>query len=142
MIIKSIVVQESSKLYQYKNGKLFTLAKVCDQYELSNRFAAAVTTAVQQDLGIVTKTNSKTVIDREPDSIFLDHTVPLSGSALSISQSIFNFLESNEYNLEELVAVGYDGTMVNTGKIEAIAQLKTKLGRPAPFTKICLPASR
>lgn len=68
---------------------------------------------------------------QEPGSIFLGHTVPLSGSALSICQSIVNFLESYKYNLEELVVVGCDGTVVNTGrKNGAISQLELKLGRP------------
>lgn len=68
------------------------------------------------------KSHRRTILEehislvQEPGSIFLGHTVPLSGSALSICQSIVNFLESNKYNLEELVAVGCDGTVVNTGK--------------------------
>ncbi|CAH1115201.1 unnamed protein product [Psylliodes chrysocephalus] len=44
--------------------KLPTLAKVCDRYGLSDRSAAAVATAVLQEVGIVTKESSVQIINK------------------------------------------------------------------------------
>lgn len=155
--------------------RLPTLARECDRWGLSDRGAAAISTAVLQDMGIVTEHDASSVIDRsklrrerqkfrkqlqvnqkpaivlqaiyfdgrkdktrktitkngvphpiivteehvvlvkEPDSEYLGHITPPTGTALDITNSIIEFLDSNNFTKEELLAVGCDGTNVNTG---------------------------
>jgi hypothetical protein len=52
----------------------------------------------------------------EPGSKYIGHVTPLSGSSEDIKQSMIFFLRER-YNLDKLVAVGCDGTNVNTGRI-------------------------
>lgn len=67
---------------------------------------------------------------QEPGSLFLGHTVPSSGTSKGIFKSIMDFFQ-NTSELHDLVVIGCDGTVVNTGlKNGIIAQLEAKLGRP------------
>ncbi|KAL1500727.1 hypothetical protein ABEB36_006174 [Hypothenemus hampei] len=54
IIIKKIVIEDDVPLAGYSNNniKVPILAKVCDRYELSDKAAAATTTAVLQDVGV------------------------------------------------------------------------------------------
>ena len=51
----------------------------------------------------------------QPGSLYLCHTMPLSGTAEEIKNSIFHFIEENNIDLSDLQVIGCDGTPVNTG---------------------------
>lgn len=164
--------KESSKQMRLK---LPTLAKICDRYGVSSRAAAAISSAVLKDIGVITQDNSSKVIDKckvqrerqksrglstatqlnsteirglyfdgrkdktiihdnvagkfhrreiieehislveEPESKYLGHTTPSSGSAEHIKNSIFEFFNTRNISLNSLLAFGCDGTNVNTG---------------------------
>ncbi|KAK5648348.1 hypothetical protein RI129_003240 [Pyrocoelia pectoralis] len=73
----------------------------------------------------------------EPGSQYIGHVVPESGSASNIKASILLFLQQN-FNLNGLIAVGADGTAVNTGaKNGVIRLLEKELNRPLQWL-ICL----
>ncbi|KAJ8928633.1 hypothetical protein NQ314_018777 [Rhamnusium bicolor] len=149
-----------------------TLPRECDRWGLSDRGAAAISSALLQDLGIVTSQETSSIIDRskirreskklrsqyedekltiqsiyfdgrkhksrktlvkmavnhpvtvteehvvvmhEPDSCYLGYVTPSSGSSLNICNTIIDYLSKKEYKMDSLVAVGCDGTNVNTG---------------------------
>jgi len=67
----------------------------------------------------------------EPGSKYIGHVAPASGSAKDIKGSIVNFLEKNDFSFADLVAVGCDGTNVNTGRIGgAIRLLEEPFNKP------------
>lgn len=53
---------------------------------------------------------------QEPGSTYLGHVMPSSGSAAAIKESIVAFIEESHINSDDLMAMGCDGTAVNTGK--------------------------
>lgn len=78
------------------------------------------------------------VILTEPNSVFLGHISPNSGRAESIKTGIISFLTSNNLHLDQLKAIGCDGTNVNTGvNGGAIRLLEIELGKPLQWF-ICL----
>lgn len=73
----------------------------------------------------------------EPDSKYLTHVVPKSGTAVDIEDSIYEGV-MKEGGFEELFLVGCDGTAVNTGPKGGIIRcLEDKLGRSLQWA-ICL----
>lgn len=73
----------------------------------------------------------------EPGSQYIGHVVPKNGTASSIKTSIILFLRQN-FDLNSLIAVGSDGTVVNTGAKNGIIHLLDKeLNRPLQCL-ICL----
>lgn len=174
------------------------VARVCDRCGLSVRSAAAVASAVLQDVGLVNDINNTTlVIDKnkihralsksrdslsnkydgvlvhsiyfdgrkdktlvsetkdgrnyrkevleehisiltEPESLFLGHITPKSGTGKEISSSILDFLKNKEFDLKSIVCIGCDGTATNTGwKGGVISYMEKELGRPLQWA-ICL----
>ena len=173
------------------NVALPTVARICDQYGISDRSAAAVASAVLQDIGIITADEKSMIIDKnkirrartscrnkqrvegclrsskieglyfdarkdktfiqykvstkyyrrivveehisliqEPGSKYVGHVVPATGSAANIMKSMLDFFEESDIDLSSLMAVGCDGTAVNTGRRnELIRQLEVCLGR-------------
>lgn len=84
-----------------------------------------------------TFTEEHIVLISEPGSKYLGHVTPLSGSALSIKKKIVTFLEKKT-NFSDLVAIGCDGTVVNTeNKNGVIRMLELYLKRPLQWL-ICL----
>ena len=66
----------------------------------------------------------------EPGSEYLGHLTPCSGHGEEIAKSLHNFLSQNKVDISELIAVGCDGTSINTGKSKGvIACLEEKLRR-------------
>lgn len=55
------------------------------------------------------------VLVQEPESQYMGHFTPASGSATAIASGII-FLETNNINTDEIVAISCDGTAVNTGQ--------------------------
>lgn len=67
----------------------------------------------------------------EPGSQYLGHIAPTSSSALSISQMVLQFMENRNISIQELVAIGCDGTAVNTGyKTGLIRRFEETIGQP------------
>ena len=52
----------------------------------------------------------------EPGSKYLGHVTPLSGTAEAIKQTLMDFLNERYESLNKFVAIGCDGTNVNTGR--------------------------
>ena len=66
---------------------------------------------------------------REPESVYLGHISPKSGSSASIFEAMHDFFFDSEISLSSLIAVGCDGTVVNTGKHGGIIrQLELHVG--------------
>jgi len=75
---------------------------------------------------------------REPNSEYLGHITPSSGGAESITTGIWDFLKENKVKTEDLMAIGCDGTNVNTGTHRGVIRLLEKrLGRPLQWF-VCL----
>lgn len=75
------------------------------------------------------------VLVREPDSEYVGHISPISGSAADITDAILEFFNNN---LAKLLAVGTDGTVVNTGHRGGIIRLlEQEIDRPVQWL-ICL----
>ena len=98
-------------------------------------------TLIQEKVG--QKFYQKTVVEEhyvlvsEPGSRYFGHVSPTSGSAKEIKTSIMDFLRKN-INLNDIVAIGCDGTVVNTGfKNGVIRALEWDLKRPLQWL-ICL----
>lgn len=170
------------------------VAKTCDRYGLSMRSAAAITSAVLMDVGIISDTDNSLVIDKnkihralatsrknitltqnkvkiqglyfdgrkditlqnekhngryyrktvkeehvsviaEPNSQYVGHVTPSSGTAKAICDSIMELVNDN---VDDIMCVGCDGTVVNTGrKGGVIERIETHLGRPLQWV-VCL----
>lgn len=171
-------------------SSLSNLARECDRHGVSDRCAAALATAVLQDVGLVKGNDCSMVIDRskvrrerkrkrkelqstslkkrlfgiyfdgrkdktrtqvkrgkksypkivleehiclvqEPNSEYLGHVTPDNGTSKSIHEAIFTFLQENEIDTSNIVAIGCDGTNVNTGALGGVVcLLEKKLNRP------------
>ena len=67
----------------------------------------------------------------EPGSKYLGHVTPASGTAEDVKQSLMNFLHERYESLDKFVAIGCDGTNVNTGrKGGIIALMEQELQKP------------
>ena len=76
-----------------------------------------------------TITEEHIALVQQPEGTFVGHITPSSGSAASIASGIVEFL--TQHNVESLVAIGCDGTAVNTGqKGGAIRLIEQKLKKP------------
>ena len=74
----------------------------------------------------------------EPNSVYLGHVTPESGSSKNILSAISDFFGENNTSLNNLQAIGCDGTNVNTGVHRGvIRQLELQIGRPLQWL-ICL----
>lgn len=74
---------------------------------------------------------------KEPGSEYLGHVSPTTGSAKDIKDCLLAFLE-DKVDTSSLVAIGCDGTVVNTGrKNGVIAYIERHLGRPLQWF-ICM----
>ena len=74
------------------------------------------------------------VLVQEPGSKYLGHVVPTSGHCHSVQSSICEFLNQNKIDTSKIVAVGCDGTVVNTGTVNGvIALFESELKRPVQW---------
>lgn len=153
-----------------------SLAKAIDRAGLSSRKGAMIASAVLEDVGLITKSDTSHVIDKckldrqrkrarldlqkksaegdiilqalyfdgrkdrslhlkkensilsrnivveehvvliqEPGSNYLGHVTPENGMAKTLASSILNYIDKAGISTSELVAIGCDGTVVNTG---------------------------
>lgn len=79
-------------------------------------------------------------IIEEPNSKFLGHITPKSGTGKDIADRILEFLEDREHKKQLLnfTAIGCDGTVLNTGHNNGvISLLEEEIGRPLQWL-ICL----
>ena len=75
---------------------------------------------------------------QEPGSVYIGHIAPESGSSSSILQAIATFVQKNNTDIENLMAVGCDGTAVNTGKAGGVIRLlEEHVSRPLQYF-VCL----
>jgi hypothetical protein len=74
----------------------------------------------------------------EPHSVYLGHLTPESGSSANISSAIIDFFHENNTSLHNLIALGADGTNVNTGFQNGVFRLlELHLGRPLQWL-VCM----
>ena len=67
----------------------------------------------------------------EPGSQYIGHYSLKFGSAERITKCLFEYAEENKIDVKELIVIGCDGTVVNTGeKGGAIRLVEMKLNRP------------
>ena len=99
-------------------------------------------TLIQEEVG--GKLHRRSIVEehivllQEPDSQYLGHIAPVRGSAECIKQGILAFFAERSVSMECLVAIGCDGTAVNTGhKGGTIRLLEVHLKRPLHWF-ICL----
>ena len=65
----------------------------------------------------------------EPGSKYIGHVSPKSGSAVSVMLSIMDFMADNV--VDNIVAVGCDSTVINTGQKGGVIRLmEQKLAKP------------
>lgn len=78
-----------------------------------------------------TVTEEHITLLEEPESQYIGHTVPKSGKAIHIKDSICEFFQSYSINDSDFAAVGCDGTNTNVGnKNGVITRLEKTLKRP------------
>lgn len=75
---------------------------------------------------------------QEPGSNYIGHITPASGNAIAVKDSILKFFKENLVDGSHLVAVGCDGTVLNTGtKGGVIRRLEQHFGKPLQWL-VCL----
>lgn len=71
---------------------------------------------------------------QQPQSRYIGHVIPKSGSAKEISNSIISFLTQNLVDTKDIIAVGCDGTNTNTGhKAGVIRRLEENFKKPVQW---------
>ncbi|GBL90178.1 hypothetical protein AVEN_130304-1 [Araneus ventricosus] len=72
---------------------------------------------------------------QEPGSVYIGHVAPTSGSSEDSVTSIISYLSGHGISLEKLVAIGCDGTAINTdGKSTGPKSLRGPIGEKL---KVC-----
>ena len=67
----------------------------------------------------------------EPGSLYMGHVSPQSGSAEHISISILKFVLDKNIETDNVIAIGCDGTVINTGvRNGVIRKIETDMGKP------------
>jgi hypothetical protein len=67
----------------------------------------------------------------EPGSRYLGHISPSTSSAKEIMRCIINYFSTSNISVDKLVAIGCDGTNVNTGQNNGVIRLiEVELGKP------------
>lgn len=75
---------------------------------------------------------------KEPGSLYVGYATPLQGTANSIERAINALLKSNKICIDDILAIGCDGTVTNTGKFRGIIRLfEERLKRPLQWI-ICM----
>lgn len=75
---------------------------------------------------------------QEPGSVYLGHISPNSGSSANIFEAMCDLFSDNEISLDSIIAIGCDGTAVNTGKHAGIIrQFELHVKRPLQWF-ICM----
>lgn len=78
------------------------------------------------------KNEEHTSVIREPGGQYIGHVSPESSTGQGIAESILNYLEAHDFDLDELEVIGSDGTATNTGWKNGVIQNK----RPRREAKI------
>ena len=74
----------------------------------------------------------------EPQSKYIGHITVVNGSSKTIAEGIIQFFDTNKMSTEDIIAVGCDGTNVNTGVSGGVIRLlETRFGRPLQWL-ICM----
>lgn len=185
--ISKITINPQNIKYSKMKNPLTKLSQICDRYGVSYRAAAAIASAVLQDVNevgpssvidhsrlrrarkktrdmllksrkltnieglffdgrkdktmFVIKKGSKfyrrikveehITLVQEPGSVYLGHATPSSGTAKDSENAICSLLEEENRQMENIVAVGCDGTNVNTGRKNGIiSRMEQRLDRP------------
>ena len=63
---------------------------------------------------------------REPNSEYLGHIASSSGGTDSTTICIWEFIEKNKVKIDDLIAIGCDDTVVNTGTHRGVIRLLEK----------------
>lgn len=80
------------------------------------------------------------VLVKEPGSRYVGHVTPESGSSANILKAILEFFEKEDVDLGDLLAVGSDGTAVNTGSnMGIIRQMEVHLKKTLTVVNLFAP---
>ena len=74
----------------------------------------------------------------EPESKYLGHFVPQTGSAANIASGIIEFLEKEDLKTDNLIAIGCDGTNTNVGRNNGVIKLLETHFKKAFHWFVCL----
>lgn len=75
---------------------------------------------------------------QEPGGQYVGHVTPASGTGSEIAKCVLKYLEENDIDINELEAIGCDGTATNTGwKNGVIRNIEVTIQRPLQWF-ICL----
>lgn len=92
----------------------------------------------QEKIGAKMYRRVRKEVTREPGGQYIGHVTPANGTGSEITKCILNYLQNNDFDINELEAIGCDGTATNTGwKNGAIRNIEVKIQRPLQWF-ICL----
>lgn len=137
---KNKICREKSRIYKKILAKSNeNRSAVCGLY-FDGRHDKTLTLKTLED-----KQFQRTVVEAhycivsEPDSTYVGHVTPESGSSLDIANSIYEYVTSTLLDdFSNVIVLGCDGTVVNTGVSNGvIRRLELKLQRPLQWI-ICL----
>src|SRR6218665_3639635 len=86
----------------------------------------------------VTETEEHIVLIREPDSEYLGHLKTSLGTSLHLTRSILDFVDQEKIDISTLAAIGYDGTVVNTGLRGSVIRLLEDHFKKSMYLFVCL----
>uniref|UniRef100_A0A6P7GE74 Uncharacterized protein LOC114338272 n=1 Tax=Diabrotica virgifera virgifera TaxID=50390 RepID=A0A6P7GE74_DIAVI len=92
------------------------VVRTLDRYGVSDRARVAIISAAFHDIGLITENDSSRVITE----IEFDELVLKLGL---LCNSILTFLSSNSIDVNQIMAVGCDGTVVNQGNKGGVIRL-------------------
>lgn len=137
------VIDKSKIRRERKKTRNELLQKQCNQ----NMPAIYFDGRKDKTLKIVSKGNKKyrkVVVEehisvlKELGSLYVGYATPLQGTANSIERAINALLKSNKICIDDILAIGCDGTVTNTGKFRGIIRLfEERLKRPLQWI-ICM----
>ena len=83
-------------------------------------------------------TEEHVTLVQEPGSHYIGHITPISGSARNIAATMMDFFSERDIDLKDIIAIGCDGTAVNTGSKGGIIRvLEENIQRPLQWV-VCL----
>lgn len=138
VIDRSKIRREKVKTRKAIKGKYHQLKEVKAIYFDGRRD----NTLVQEKIGAkmyrrVRKEEHITLIC-EPDSQYIGHITPKTGTGKDIAESIFGCMNMMDFDMNEVVAIGCDGTVTNTGWKNGVVQnIEVRCQRPMQWF-ICL----
>ena len=130
------LVIDRSKLWRHREKLRKQFLSKDSSYPKSIYFDGKKDSTLQCS-GVLQEEEHITLLE-EPYSKYLGHTTPTNSKANSIFQSIVDYTFENKISLTNLLAIGCDGTGVNTGRQNGvIRKLELHINQPLQWL-VCL----